>query len=56
MGYENVNPATPPPTAWYRFRDPIFLLAAGFLMFGQFMTPKQVLQPAMHADGTRAER
>lgn len=35
------DPATPPPTAWYLFRDPIFILLAGYLMLRQFMNPRQ---------------
>ena len=34
------DPASVPPTAWYLFRDPIFLLAAGYLMFKSFLTPR----------------
>lgn len=34
------DPAFASPTAWYLFRAPIFLLAAGYLMFKGFLTPR----------------
>ncbi len=50
------DPVSPPPTAWYLFRDPIFLLAAGYLMFRQFMIPKSVQQPTRQLEGAPAEQ
>lgn len=50
------DPASSPPTAWYLFRDPIFLLAAGYLMFRQFMIPKSVQQPTRQLEGAPAEQ
>lgn len=34
-----LNPAVPPPTAWYMARDPFFLLVAGYLLFRQLAGP-----------------
>ncbi len=34
------DPASPPPTAWYLFRDPVFLLIAGFLAFKVYLEPR----------------
>lgn len=50
------DPASPPPTAWYLFRDPIFLLTAGYLMFQQFMIPKSVQSPTRQLEGAQAEQ
>lgn len=30
------DPASPPATAWYLVRDPVFLVIAGYLLFFQF--------------------
>jgi len=34
-------PVSAPPTAWYLFRDPLFLLAAGYLLSALFFIPRK---------------
>ena len=50
------DPATPPPTAWYLFRDPVFLLAGGILMFRQFMTPRSIPPPTEQLEKVPTEQ